>query len=131
MLIIGSGNIVHNLGAIEWSRPHAGADWARRFDDAAHAALEGSPNDLVALDRHPDFKRAVPTPDHFIPALYLAGLAAAADTQAEVLVEGYAFGSLSMTSYVLEADCPDEAGGTEPGAELPDPAVLSPEDTNI
>ena len=100
VLIVGSGNIVHNLRAIEWSRPHTGADWARRFDDAAHAAFEGRPDDLVALDRHPDFKRAVPTPDHFIPALYLAGLAAAADTEAEVLVEGYAFGSLPPALHV-------------------------------
>ena len=130
MLIIGGGNIVHNLAASEWSRPHAGADWARRFDDAAHAVLEGRPNDLVELERHSDFKHAVPTPDHFIPALYLGGLAAA-DTPSEVLVEGYAFGSLSMTSYPLEADCPDEAGGVGPGAQLPDPAVTSPEDTNM
>lgn len=131
VLVIGSGNIVHNLSAIEWSRPHAGADWARRFDDAAHAALEGRPNDLVALERHADFKRAAPTPDHFIPALYLAGLAAAADAPPEVLVEGYAFGSLSMTSYVLEAECPEEAGAEGPGADLPDPTVVSPEDANI
>jgi 4,5-DOPA dioxygenase extradiol len=131
VLIVGSGNIVHNLGAIEWLRPHAGTDWARRFDEAARAALAGRPSDLIGLDRHPDFKRAVPTPDHFIPSLYLAGLAAAADTSPEVLVEGYAFGSLSMTSYTLEAECPKDAGGTDPSAALPNPAVLPPEDTNI
>ena len=131
VLIIGSGNIVHNLGAVDWSRPHAGFDWARRFDDAAHAALEGRPGDIPALEQHPDFKRAAPTPDHFIPVLYLAGLAAAAGSPAEVLVEGYAFGSLSMTSYTLAADCPEEASGGGPVADLPNPAVLPPEDTNI
>ena len=131
VLIIGSGNIVHNLGAVDWSEPHAGFDWAHRFDDAAHAALESQPGDVPALQLHADFKRAAPTPDHFIPVLYLAGLAAAAKSPAEVLVEGYAFGSLSMTSYTLAADCPEEASGGGPVADLPNPAVLPPEDTNI
>jgi len=131
VLIVGSGNIVHNLRAIDWSRPQAGFDWAHRFDDAARAALEGQPSDLPALERHADFKHAAPTPDHFIPALYLAGLAAVAKCPAQVLVDGYAFGSLSMTSYTLAADCAKEAGGDGPSADLPDPAVLPPEDTNI
>ncbi|MEE3920434.1 hypothetical protein V2I01_26185 [Micromonospora sp. BRA006-A] len=38
------------------------------------------PGEYATLDAHGDFRRAVPTPDHFIPALYLAGLAAATDT---------------------------------------------------
>jgi 4,5-DOPA dioxygenase extradiol len=111
--------------------PQAGFDWAHRFDDAARAALEGQPGDLPALERHADFKHAAPTPDHFIPALYLAGLAAAAKCPAQVLVDGYAFGSLSMTSYTLAADCAKQATGNGPSADLPDPAVLPPEDTNI
>ena len=93
--------------------------------------LESQPGDVPALQLHADFKRAAPTPDHFIPVLYLAGLAAAAKSPAEVLIRGYAFGSLSMTSYTLAANCPEEASGGGPVADLPNPAVLPPEDTNI
>jgi 4,5-DOPA dioxygenase extradiol len=56
---------------------------------------------LKLLD-HRDYGAAVPTPDHFIPMLYFAGLAGAQDVaDVEVLVEGCAYGSLSMTSYVI------------------------------
>src|SRR5688572_6324665 len=101
VLIIGSGNIVHNLRAIDWSQPELGFDWAHRFDDAARALLTDSPGDAASLAQHADYSPAVPTPDHFIPMLYLAGLASAADRPAEVLIHGYAMGSLSMTCYTL------------------------------
>lgn len=101
VLILGSGNVVHNLRAIDWAQPDTGFDWAQRFDDAARALLIERPGDVAALQSHADFKRAVPTPDHFIPMLYIAGLAEAERRPTEVLVDGYAYGSLSMTCYGL------------------------------
>lgn len=101
VLILASGNIVHNLGSMDGAQPDGGYDWAQRFDDAARAQLLDSPGDVLTVDAHPDFPRAVPTPDHFIPMLYFAGLAAAAGTPVDTLVSGYTFGSLSMTSYAL------------------------------
>lgn len=101
VLIVGSGNVVHNLRRIDWDNPDDGFDWAHRFDDAARSLLLSSPEQTVRLAGHPDFGLAVPTTDHFIPMLYLAGLAAAAEQPCDVLVEGCTMGSLSMTSYTL------------------------------
>jgi 4,5-DOPA dioxygenase extradiol len=131
VLILGSGNVVHNLRAIDWSKPELGFDWARRFDDAARAVMKERPSEAAALRNHPDFRHAAPTPDHFIPLLHLAGLTAAANRSAEVLIDGYALGSLSMTSFTLEAKCPADDGDRRPGANLPDPSVVSAEDANV
>lgn len=98
VLIIGSGNIVHNLCALDLM-PDSGYDWARRFGEAARELLERAPTGVVKLDAHPDFGRAVPTPDHYLPLLYIAGLA---DTEPLTpMVDRYAAGSLSMASYTL------------------------------
>src|SRR5690242_10021282 len=77
VLVLGSGNVVHNLRAIGWSKKALGFDWAHRFDEAARAAMTGRPDEVTALSNHPDYRRAVPTPDHFIPLLHIAGLASA------------------------------------------------------
>jgi 4,5-DOPA dioxygenase extradiol len=129
VLIIASGNVVHNLRRIDWSQPDGAFDWARRFDDAARSLMTTSPAAVLGLRDHVDFPNAVPTPDHFIPLLYLAGLADAAGTTAEVLVDGYAYGSLSMTAFALGARGPRRTSST-PAAPLPDPDLVPPDDTN-
>ena len=101
VLIVGSGNVVHNLGRIDWGHPESGFDWAHRFDDAARDVMISTPGEVTSLLGHADYAMAVPTPDHFIPLLYLAGLARASGETAEVLVDGCTMGSLSMTSYAL------------------------------
>ena len=119
VLIIGSGNIVHNLRAVDDRKPDSGYDWALRFDEAARELLEGSPSEVAALDAHPDFAQAVPTPDHFLPLLYAAGLAD--DEPFDLLVDGHAAGSISMAAYTLGLDCDTTAGSSAgPAAALPD-----------
>jgi 4,5-DOPA dioxygenase extradiol len=103
VLIVASGNVVHNLGLLDWSRPDAAFDWARDFNDAAMRLMTNDPSQINGLRDNDHFRLAVPTPDHFIPLLYLAGLASAAGRGADVLIDGYTMGSLSMTSYVLAA----------------------------
>src|SRR5690606_15984039 len=75
ILILASGNVVHNLRAIDWSKPDFGFDWAHRFDEAVRDQRARDPAGILAVTAHPDYPRAVPTPEHFIPLLYVAALA--------------------------------------------------------
>jgi 4,5-DOPA dioxygenase extradiol len=116
VLVVASGNVVHNLRGMSWDLADSGYDWARRFDEDAKARMLDDPVAITRLDAHRDFANAVPTPDHFLPLLYLAGLASAGGEGADILVDGYTYGSLSMTAYTIGMECPEpsgEAGGTE------------------
>jgi 4,5-DOPA dioxygenase extradiol len=127
VLILGSGNIVHNLRRIDWGKPDAGFPWAQAFDEAVRDVMTTQPSELAALQTRDDFPLAAPTPDHFIPLLYFAGLASSAGQPADVLVDGCAMGSLSMTSYTL--GCREiRAAGRGPAPTLPD---VPADETNI
>jgi len=102
VLIIGSGNVVHNLGMIDWSNTDGGTDWAHVFDDATRSVMTSDPAQLGSVLSLPEAQTAVPTPDHFLPLAYIAGIADAAGVPARTLLDGYAYGSLSMTSYVVD-----------------------------
>lgn len=137
VLIIGSGDVAHNLRLADRTQQSRGFDWAERFDDAARELMVSDPGAILKLRQHPDFGISVPTPDHFIPVLYLAGLAQAAGQVPEVIVDGYQFASVSMTSYVIGAHVGNGHGSEDPGSEaagesaLPDPNTVPPEDTNL
>jgi 4,5-DOPA dioxygenase extradiol len=103
VLILASGNVVHNLSRIEWQSSGAGAPWATRFDERVHAVMTREPTALATLLDDPDAALAIPTPEHFVPLAYLAGLAGATGEAVRTLIQGCELGSLSMTSYVLES----------------------------
>lgn len=104
ILVLSSGNVVHNLRRIDWRAGDTGEAWAQRFDDAAMDLMLNRPGDIASLADHADFGAAVPTPDHFVPLLYTAGIAAATPGGAEALVRGYSLGSLSMTCYGVSCE---------------------------
>ena len=131
VFILGSGNVVHNLRRIQFRDPDLAYDWGERFDEAVKAIMTRRPADLVGAASHPDYALAVPTPEHFWPLLYLAGLCDAEGEAARTFVEGCTMGSISMTSYVLQGPTPAAVRGAKgSAAALPDPAVVPADDTN-
>ena len=123
IMLLGSGNVVHNLARLHWNEPDSAFDWAERFDEAVLEQLQANPGAILKVTEHPDYNLAVPTPDHFIPMLYMAGVAAASGQSMEPLVRGYSMGSLSMTCYGIgtNLNCRDEEGAaTLPGGVPPD-----------
>ena len=100
VLVIGSGNIVHNLGdTVRGAAPSARGlrDWADDFDQRVKAALDaGDTAALLAYERlGPHGLRAVPFPDHYHPLLYALGTAQAGE-RAQQVFEGFQSGTLSM-----------------------------------
>jgi 4,5-DOPA dioxygenase extradiol len=118
ILVLGSGNVVHNLRLVQWDKPDSAFGWAERFDDETQEQLASKPAAILRLVEHADYPVAVPTPDHFIPLLYIAGIAAESGEPAKAFLKGYAMGSLSMTCYAVGVDltCVEAEGA----AELPE-----------
>ena len=104
VFIVGSGNVVHHLGRITWGREGFGEPWAVEFDDAVKELAEGTnPGRVIEVLERPDAHLSVPTPEHFLPIAYIAGLAEASGTSLRTFVAGCEMGSLSMRSFVLAA----------------------------
>ena len=101
VLILGSGNVVHNLGRVDWNQT-GGFDWADDFDAYIRRNVESRAFDRVVDYRQagPSARVAFPTPDHFAPLLYVLGAADAADSLT-VFNDARVLGSLSMTSYLF------------------------------
>jgi 4,5-DOPA dioxygenase extradiol len=129
VLVVASGNVVHNLRAMDWGLGDKGYDWAQRFNEDATSIVLRQPADAAILAEHKDFGMAVPTPDHFLPLLYLAGMAGAAEETPDILVDGYAYGSMSMSAYAVGMTLTDAVRG-QPGTPQRGSAV-PPDASNI
>ena len=129
VFIVGSGNVVHNLRRIDWAYGDRGFDWGERFDAHVREVMTTDAAALARVHEHADYALAVPTPEHFLPLAYLAGLCSAAGAAAEPFAQGCTLGSLSMTSYLLGMPAPAPAATGEAAATLP--ADTPPEQTNL
>jgi len=100
VLVVGSGNLVHNLHAYAWGRhaaePYA---WAVRFEDKVRRLLlAGDDGPLIAYETMGrDAAMSVPTPDHYLPLLYVIALRREGDP-VRFPVQGVDGGSVSMLS---------------------------------
>lgn len=98
VLILGSGNLVHNLHTYSWGRHTQQAyDWAVEFEQEARQMLvAGEHQPLVHYERLGNEARlSIPTPDHYLPLLYVAATAQSGE-QVSFPVEGVDGGSISM-----------------------------------
>jgi 4,5-DOPA dioxygenase extradiol len=103
ILIMGSGNLVHNLRAYAWGRHAVGPyDWAMRFEEQVRELLlAGNDNPLVVYESlGPDAMLSIPTPDHYLPLLYVIALRRKGE-QVIFPVEGVDGGSVSMLTVQI------------------------------
>jgi len=97
-LIFGSGNVVHNLGRVDWDN-EGGTEMTERFNDQiTKAVVEGDNETVINYTKLQDAAYAVPTPDHYLPLLYCLG--AADGDSAEVFNKICNLGSMAMTGYI-------------------------------
>ena len=100
VLVMGSGNLIHNLHTYAWGKPAVEPfDWAVRFEAVARDVMEsgdfGPLVDYESLGR--DARLSAPTPDHYLPLLYVLALKTESDS-VSFPVEGFDGGSISMTT---------------------------------
>lgn len=101
VLILATGNVVHNLRRLAWGG--AGADWAVRFESRVRELIEKGDHDRVIdfTNLGEDARLSVPTPDHFQPLLYVLGLVRPGDA-ISFPTTGIEHGSISMLSVKVE-----------------------------
>ena len=107
VLIIGSGNIVHNLRLLNHRMPNTGFDWADAFNNTLKSLILKSDHrsiiDYNKLGR--EALKSIPTPDHYFPLLYTLGLQTKAD-EVSIFNDHSVMGSISMTSVKISANSP-------------------------
>lgn len=105
ILIIGSGNIVHNLGLVDFrnfDRDNYGYDWAIEVREKVNNyLLDGNFQPLIDFEKQSKaFQLAIPTPEHYLPLLYTLGLKAKTE-ELSLFNDKLLAGSLSMTSVKI------------------------------
>ncbi|MFV0592810.1 MAG: 4,5-DOPA dioxygenase extradiol [Draconibacterium sp.] len=106
VLIIGSGNLVHNLRMVAWDKldtPGFGFDWAQEARSKMNKwIVDGDHQPLIDYQKQGQaFQLAIPTPDHYLPLLYVLGLK---ETKEEISLfnDKAVGGSLTMTSVFIK-----------------------------
>lgn len=104
LMIVGSGNIVHNLGRVNWNNPTAGPyDWTVEFDTYVKNNLESGDHMALVdyLKAGTSAQLSVPTNDHYLPMLYILGIQQK-NEQLKFIHHSFDMGSISMRSFMLQ-----------------------------
>jgi 4,5-DOPA dioxygenase extradiol len=104
LLIIGSGNIVHNLGMLAWNEPTKGFDWAMEANTKVKNFITARDHKSLInfRDQGPEFKLAIPTPEHYLPLLYVLALQGEKQN-ASFFNDKTVMGSIAMTGVQISA----------------------------
>ena len=102
ILILGSGNIVHNLRLIDWDSEAAPLPWAADFNQFFMSQMLANQHpSLLDWQAAGDAARlSIPTPEHYWPALYPLALQGS-EEQVEIITNGIEMGSISMLSFLI------------------------------
>lgn len=103
VLIAGSGNVVHNLGAIRWEDDASPFDWAVRSNTKVRSHLTAREHKpLIEFESFgTDGQLSIPTPEHYVPLLYVIAQQQAADEIISIPLDGIELGSVSMLTAVV------------------------------
>jgi 4,5-DOPA dioxygenase extradiol len=104
VLIIGSGNIVHNLGMLAWNQPEKGFDWAIEANTKVKNFITARDHKSLInfRDQGPEFKLSIPTPEHYLPLLYVLALQGEKQN-ASFFNDKTVMGSIAMTGVQISA----------------------------
>jgi len=101
VMIVASGNVVHNLRMLRWQDTETAYPWAENFNqfvqDNLHFQGAAEDHPLVNFMQHPDALLSNPTPEHYLPLLYILG-SRMQDEAISIPVEGMEMGAISMMS---------------------------------
>jgi 4,5-DOPA dioxygenase extradiol len=104
VLIIGSGNMVHNLALIDWRNPDGGFDWAVESNEAFKKMILESDVEMLSAKKpwNNALKLAVPSTEHYNPLLYIMGIKSKNEIP-EFFNDQTVMGSISMTSVMFKS----------------------------
>ncbi len=104
VLVLGLGNVVHNLGQLDWKEDAPALAWAQRFNDTVRSRVVAREHQPLIDYENPggDARLAVPTPEHYLPLLYVLGMQGE-DEPATVVSDGIQNASISMLSVAIGA----------------------------
>ena len=102
VLIVGSGNVVHNLGRIQWAEDAKPYGWATRFNEKVRAHLAAREHQPLIhyLSLGSDARLSVPTPEHYLPLLYIIA-AQGEDETISLPIDGIELGSIGMLTAIV------------------------------